>query len=102
MKRSPLQSSRFRNACKIAVLAAAIGSTLAPGNASACPRFCPFFEVESCVMSLRDGMIFTTWTNRCLACKAGLRYLYAGACKFGWGPPHVPVQACPDGSCLKK
>jgi hypothetical protein len=100
MKRSPLQSSRFRNACKIAVLAAAIGLTLAPGNASACPRFCPFYEVESCVMA-RDGMIFTTWTNPCLACKAGLRYLYRGACRVGWGPLHGPVQ-CPDGSCLKK
>lgn len=86
MRCSPLQSSWFGNAVKIALLAAAVGLSLTPRDASACPRFCPQYLVESCVMA-RDGQIFTKWTNPCLACKAGLRYLYRGACKFSWGGP---------------
>jgi hypothetical protein len=97
MRRSNLQSSWFRNALKVALLAAAVGLSLTPSDASACARFCPLYLVQSCVMA-RDGRIFTTETNPCLACKAGLRYLYKGACQFWWGPPIT----CQGGSCLTK
>ena len=86
MRYSLLQTSRFRNAAMVGLLAAGIGLSLTPRDAAACPRICPLYEVESCVMA-RDGQIFTTATNPCLACKRGWRYLYRGACRFSWGAP---------------
>jgi hypothetical protein len=95
MKRSPLQSSRFRNACKIAVLAAVIGLTLAPRETSACPRFCPQYLTQYCVVE-RNGTIGTVWTNPCFACWQHIRILYRGECRWWIGPPRT----CKGTSCI--
>jgi hypothetical protein len=97
MRRSPLQSFCFRNALKVALLAAAVGLALTPRDASACPRFCPQFVTNYCVLE-PDGTIVTKETNPCFACKAHDRILYIGACKYWWGPP----KSCQGGSCLQK
>ena len=95
MKRSPLQNSRFRNACKVALSAAVIGLALAPRETAACPRICPQFLAQYCVVE-PDGNISTVWTNPCFACRQHIRILYSGACKLWFGIPRT----CKGTSCI--
>jgi hypothetical protein len=96
MKRSPLQNSRFRNACKVALLAAVIGLALAPRETlAACPRFCPQFVTDYCVVE-PNGTIATVGTNPCFACWQHLRILYRGQCKIWYGPPRT----CKKTGCI--
>jgi hypothetical protein len=50
-----------------------------------CPpkgKICPRFVARYCVMN-KAHLIYTAWTNPCLASERGLTVLYAGMCKFG-------------------
>jgi hypothetical protein len=85
------QNSWLRTSCKIAALAAVVGFALLPrasAAAAACPRFCPQYLAEYCVLE-PDGQISTVWTNPCFACHQHIRILYAGACKIWIGIPRT-------------
>jgi hypothetical protein len=94
MERLSLQDSRFRNACAIAIVMAMVGLTWSPRQALACPRICPQFLTQYCVLE-PDGTVSSVETNPCFACKQHLRILYQGACKVWFGPPRT----CSGTSC---
>ena len=94
MKSSLLQSSWLPTFCKIAIVAVVFGLALGPRQSAACPRICPQFLAEYCVVE-PDGQISTVETNPCFACRQHLRILYMGHCKLWIGPPRT----CKGTSC---
>jgi hypothetical protein len=88
-------NARQWNVCKVALLAVAIGLLFAPGEASACSRFCPQYLAQYCVVQ-PDGQIETVWTNPCFACWQHIRILYMGQCKFR---PVIIPRTCKGTTC---
>jgi hypothetical protein len=57
-------------------------------------KICPLFLARYCVMN-KAHLIYTAWTNPCLASERGLTVLYAGMCKFGpVNPPRCSGPKC--------
>jgi len=77
------------------VFAAALLATMATTAAMARPTICPLFLAKYCVIN-KAHLIYTAWTNPCLAREQGLTVLYAGACKFG---PVNPPRTCTGTKC---